>query len=133
MVPWRPAFQIWCDLLWLVLTLLIVMFLNYQHSLIPISTSAEYLLCFITCFLAVNKVFYTACIFSIVYDKDNIPKHTMELYLWRLCYDCLLIVVAAYLMCMNKINRNLNFMLFMPLVVMEIFIYVVGVRISKEK
>ena len=102
--PWRPTFQIWCDLVWTFISIGTLILMNYAHSLIVLTHEEDYFYCLIKCLLTLNKVFFTTSVFTIVYDSENRPKFTAELYMWRLGYDVMIISIDAYLVYCYKLN-----------------------------
>ena len=124
----------WADLVFLAATFLAITFLSYKHSLLTISSSEEYVFCLVLAGLTLNKVFFSACVFTVVYEKENHPKHTEEFFLFRIWYDLLLFIVSVCLVVSSKsFNTGLFIATLAPLITMEAIIWLLGVRPSISK
>ena len=111
----------------------IIMFANYRHSVFAISESKDYLFCLIICLLAINKMFYSASIFSIIYDRENHPKHTKELFIWRLAYDFMIVTTDVYLYNNYQISLYLLLVNVIPLFLLELILYFLSVCVAEKK
>jgi hypothetical protein len=110
------------------------MFLNYKHSLLTIHGASEYFYCLMICLLSINKIFFSSFIFTIVYEKENHPKHSKELYLWRLWYDFSILIIDCYISFVNSnVNTDLILITILPLIILETLLYFLSVRPSEEK
>jgi hypothetical protein len=74
-----------------------MMLISYSHQAIPLAPGYYYLFILIKCIMTANKVFYSASVFVIVLDKENVAKHCKELYLWRLVYDLVVIAIDVFM------------------------------------
>mmetsp|Transcript_37342 Transcript_37342/g.35944 ORF Transcript_37342/g.35944 Transcript_37342/m.35944 type:complete len:155 (-) Transcript_37342:192-656(-) len=112
----------------------VLMVLNYKHSLISIKEGPQYMFCMLLCLFSINKIFYSACIFTVVYDKDNHPKNSFELFVWRVWYDLMVLVITVSLTLYASPNSfNLILVTLGPLFIMESILYFLSVRPAIHK
>jgi hypothetical protein len=130
---WKPSVLLWADVFWAVIVLMTVGLLSCPHSTIDLLSPSEQMFLIMLTLISLNKVFFTATIFGILFAKENHPKHMQEIYNWRIGYDLCTIVVSIVLSHICEINPKVVGLILGSMVGLEVGLYLLPVRAARSR